>query len=380
MVNALKSLWEEPAAPNPPARVWRDWVLVAAVLGLAVIEILVRPDVTWRPVAFVVCGAMGLALLWRRTHPLAVVLAVFGVVTVVDIPSAMSPGEPFGLYTMAFVLLLPYALCRWGSGRSIILGLGFILGTHILRELVRTNYRDLAFGIPILLCVAALGFALRYRESARNRQIEQVQLQEREQLARELHDTVAHHVSAIAIQAQAGRVVAATDPAAAIEALRTIEAEASRTLAEMRFMVGALRNDQAAELVPQRGITDIELLAESTGGARSVSVELSGDLDGLRPAVEATVYRLAQESVTNAVRHARNATRIDVRVTGDADAVRLSVVDDGDVSASTRSSRGYGLVGMKERATILGGTLEAGPAPDHGWAVTAVLPREGGDP
>ncbi len=376
--NTLRSLWEEPAAPNPPRRVWRDWVLVAVVLGLSVIEFLVRPDVTWRPIAFLVAAGLGIALLWRRTHPLVVVLAVFGIVTVVDLASAAAPGEPFGLYTMAFVLPLPYALCRWASGRAVIIGLAFVLGTHVLRELVHTNYRDLAFGFPVLLAVAALGLAVRYRESARSRQLEQAKLLEREQLARELHDTVAHHVSAIAIQAQAGRVMAATEPAAAVEALRTIEAEASRTLTEMRFMVGALRSDQAADLVPQRGIADIERLADSAGEIPRVTVQFSGDLDNLRPAVESTVYRLAQESVTNAVRHARNATWIDVRVAGEPDCVRLSVTDDGEDHGSATSLRGYGIVGMTERATILGGTLAAGPRPDHGWAVLAVLPRKGG--
>jgi signal transduction histidine kinase len=109
-----------------------------------------------------------------------------------------------------------------------------------------------------------------------------------------------------------------------------------------------------------------------------VDVQLAGDLDDLRPLVGAAVYRIAQESITNAVRHARHATRIDVRITGDRDCVRVTVRDDGDAGtrAADRSS-GYGLVGMTERAALLGGSLEASPNAERGWTVTAVLPREG---
>ena len=197
-------------------------------------------------------------------------------------------------------------------------------------------------------------------------------------MARELHDTVAHHVSAIAIQAQAGRTLAASQPNAAVDALEVIEEAASRTLAEMRTMVGVLRDGEEPDRAPQRGVADIARLARGAGDGPRVDVELSGDLDHLLPLVEAAVYRLAQESITNAVRHARNATRVSVIVVGDSDCVRLTVRDDGDASPfGASSSSGYGLVGMTERATLLGGTLEAGPSPDSGWTVNAVLPRNG---
>jgi glucose-6-phosphate-specific signal transduction histidine kinase len=373
--NGLLSLWDEPPAPNPPIRVWRDWALVGALTLSALLEGLLRPDVTWRPVALLLCLALALTLLWRRTHPLAVIAVVFGAVTVIDFVAPYDPAAPFGLYSMAFILLLPYALGRWGSGRAVIIGLVLTLGTHILREAPHTNYGDLLIGIPFLLTPALLGLAVRWRTSSRTREFDQVRLREREELARELHDTVAHHVSAIAIQAQAGSVVAASRPDAAIEALRTIEAEATRALTEMREMVGALRDGQAADLVPQRGVADIWQLAGAAGESPLVAVDVTGDVGDLRPSVDAAVYRLAQESITNAVRHARHATRIDVRVVGEDDRVLLTVADDGDPTSAGRSSGGYGIVGMTERATMLGGTLEAGPRPDRGWTVTAELPR-----
>ena len=139
-------------------------------------------------------------------------------------------------------------------------------------------------------------------------------------------------------------------------------------------MVGALRDGQAADLVPQRGVADVWRLARVGGESPLVSVDVTGDVGDLRPSVDTAVYRLAQESITNAVRHARHATRIDVRVVGEEDRVHLTVDDDGDPTPVGRPSGGYGIVGMTERATMLGGTLEAGPRPDRGWTVTAELP------
>jgi signal transduction histidine kinase len=203
----------------------------------------------------------------------------------------------------------------------------------------------------------------------------EVKLREREQLARELHDTVAHHVSAIAIQAQAGQAVAASRPAAALEALAIIEREASRTLTEMRTMVGALRAGDEAALAPQPVSSDIDRLAVST--TLPVIVERSGDLADLNPLVDRALFRLAQESITNATRHARHATSVTVRLQGESDRVLLSVTDDGDARAFEPLHHGFGLVGMTERANLLGGTLHAGPDPRRGWSDHAVLPKSG---
>jgi signal transduction histidine kinase len=207
---------------------------------------------------------------------------------------------------------------------------------------------------------------------ARQREVQQVRTLERGELARELHDTVAHHVSAIAIQAQAGRAVAATDPASAVEALAVIEAEASRTLYEMRTMVRVLRDGEAADYAPQRGIGDLD---ELTRMSPVVRVHRGGDLAGLPQPVEMAVYRICQEAVTNAIRHSLNATAVTVEVTGDVGVVRLRVHDDGE-AARPATTVGYGLLGMAERAKLLGGACQAGPDPVGGWTVEAALPRE----
>ena len=372
----LRTLWEEPAAPDPPTRVWRDWLLVGVLLVVALLEGLLRPDVVWRPVAIALAVITIVALLWRRTHPLPVVIVAFGSMLAVTAASMLLGTASIGLYAAACVLLLPYSLTRWGSGRAIVAGLALIVVVGALG--VASSYTAPADAIAatvFLLFPAVLGASVRYWDTAHERDVERARLREREQLARELHDTVAHHVSAMAIQAQAGRVLADTRPDAAVTALRVIETEASRALAEMRAMVGALRDGEAAELAPQRGVADIARLADLPAGDARVEVELEGDLDELRPAVQSALYRMAQESLTNAIRHARRATRIDVRVVGDSDCVHLTVSDDGDPAPAGRTSYGYGLVGMKERATLLGGTFAAGPSAPRGWTVDAMLPR-----
>lgn len=182
-------------------------------------------------------------------------------------------------------------------------------------------------------------------------------------------------MSGIAIQAQAGRAIAASHPERAIEALAIIEDAATRTLTELRAIVGVLRASQHTEFAPQPGMAEVEQLATDGQTHPCVEVTLTGELDDLSPAVRAAIYRLAQESITNARRHARHATRVTVAVTGDTDQVLLTVDDDGSSGAGGRAPAGYGLVGMRERATLLVGTFHAGPTADRGWRVEAILPR-----
>jgi signal transduction histidine kinase len=373
-----RSLWAEPRVPKAPKRLWWDWVLVAALVVLAAIEAVAREDVVWRPVNLILIVAVAPMLLWRRTHPLAMVAIAFSLFAVVELAAIVIGVTWDGPNPTALVLLLfPYALFRWGSGREATIGLAFVLAPVVLGA-AAAPVGEVLGGALILLFAAALGAAFRYRSSAGLRGRDQAKLREREQLARELHDTVAHHVSAIAIQAQAGRTVAESRPEAVVDALVVVEKEASRALTEMRTIVGALRRGEQSDLTPQPGVADIERLARSTGNPPHVDVTLTGDLDELRPSVDAALYRLAQESVTNALRHARHATLVHVVVTGDDDSVRLTVWDDGDARpVDAGSSSGFGLLGMAERARLLGGAFEAGPNRDGGWTVHAELPKRG---
>ncbi|MYV98269.1 sensor histidine kinase [Streptomyces sp. SID3343] len=372
----LRTLWTQPRPPDAPARVRRDWMLLAAGLGGVVLEATLRENVVWRPVAVVFVVWLCLLSLWRRTRPLAMVTLAFGSVILLQLASLVAAlREPVGPNTAAVVLVLVYALPRWGSGREIVLGSAVILTAFALCAVTdETPAVEQVGGFVFLLLPGLIGAAVRFRVAGRERRSEQLRSREREQLARELHDTVAHHVSAIVIRAQAGRVLAGTDPSAAVEALEGVEEEGARTLEEMRAMVTALRNRGAgAELAPPAGVADLERLVRNPGGRLRVDLGLDGELDTLPPALDAAVYRIVQESVTNAMRHAVNATEVVVRVTAERRTVRVSVRDNGHRTGRGRA--GYGLAGLRERAALLGGKLQAGPGTEQGWQVEAELPR-----
>jgi signal transduction histidine kinase len=301
----------------------------------------------------------------------------FATVSAVEVASLARDVTWDGLDTSSYLLVLPYALARWASARDVGIGLVVMAVPVTLSGVGDDPLENTIGGALVVLLSFALGFAVRYAAELRAEELAGLRSRERAELARELHDTVAHHVSAIAVQAQAGRVVAAARPGAAVEALGVIEEEATRALEEMRSMVGALRQGDQADLRPQQGIRDLPRLARN-GGATGprVAVTIAGGLDEVRPSVDAACFRLAQEAVTNALRHARHASEVRVRVDGDDEHVRVTVVDDGRGSGtSMTSATGFGLVGMAERARLLGGTFDAGPRPGGGWVVAATLPR-----
>ncbi len=380
LLDKSRSYWTEPRATDRTGPSRRDWLLVAVVLGVAAIETIARDELVWSGASVIVIVGIALLLPWRRVHPLLVVALTFGTVSAVEIVALVRDVAWDGLNTGLFVLLLPYALTRWGSGREVGAGVLFMSVPVVLTAVAGDPIGDTIGGGAVLLLACAVGFAVRYAGELRAQEIAGLRSREREELARELHDTVAHHVSAIAVRAQAGRVVAATRPEAAVEALSVIEEEATRALEEMRSMVGTLREGDGVDLRPQQGVRDLRRL-EGDGAGSGPRVVVTIEVDELRPSVDAACFRLAQEAVTNALRHARQATVVQVRVDGDDDQVRVTVVDDGrGGTAPTASTPGFGLVGMAERAKLLGGTFAAGPRPDGGWAVEATLPRRATTP
>ncbi|WP_229842093.1 sensor histidine kinase [Pseudolysinimonas yzui] len=370
MIRRWRSVWNAPSAsPAPPTRVWRDWLLVALLPLLAVFEGLVRTDLPNALAAVVVLIAIVPTLLWRRTHPLLMLVISFAVTSVFRLVT----GHDLGLYTSVLLLLIIYSVFRWGSGRAIVVGLAIMVASTLASTLAPPiDLTNLIGGFAFLSVVGLLGLLLRFAARSRMRELDRAKANERAELARDLHDTVAHHVSAIAIQAQAGLATAGTNPDAATTALRVIEGEASRTLSEMRSMVRMLRGDDEPTLAPAGRLDDLHRLAD---GTPPVALTSAGDLDRLPELVAAAVYRIAQESITNARRHARGATRIDVHVAVEGDRVHLTVRDDGAGGAAV--APGYGITGMTERAALLGGVCTAGPAPGGGWIVTADLPRGG---
>ncbi|WP_256341193.1 sensor histidine kinase [Streptomyces sp. TLI_105] len=328
----------------------------------------------WRPLVTVLALALVPALLWRRGRPLTAVLVGWGVAGLLSVLQLTAHAGDLGLYSMSAALILLYSLVRWGSGREIVSGTAFVTLVVVLGMYASSaGWDDIFGGSVLLLLVVALAVVFRYRADLWHRQQHEIRNQERVALARELHDTVAHHVSAIAVQAQAGGVVAGVQPEKAAEVLAAIESEASRTLAEMRSMVRVLREEETVAYAPQPGVADLPALARADA-TPTVEVSLDGSFARLARPVDAALYRLAQESLTNAVRHARSATRVAIDVRREGDAVRLRVSDDGRTEPGPAPEPGFGLLGMAERAQLLGGSLSAGPGPEGGWVVEAVLP------
>jgi signal transduction histidine kinase len=203
---------------------------------------------------------------------------------------------------------------------------------------------------------------------------------ERARIARELHDVVAHHVSMIAVQAETARLTTPGMPAAGADRLSAIGDTARIALNEMRRLLGVLREDAetaAADLRPQPGLKQLNGLLDEARQASGTSTRLilRGPSLTLDPVVELAAYRIAQESLTNARRHAPGAA-VDVELCYGGDVLRLRIRDNGPGPAPTPPDGGHGLAGMRERAASVGGQLQAGPAAGGGFVVEATLPAK----
>ena len=379
MTDYLTSLWHEPRVADAPGPLARDWLLVAAISAFAAAEAFLRQDLSWPLLAFLSIAVLSFTLPWRRVHPGPMVFAAFGLNALGQTVGRLVGIESTGLAAGIFMLILPYSLLRWGSGREVYAGLAVVFATYLLTILPSgTPWGEVVGGLLFLLFPAALGASVRFRVAAERRARDQVRLRERERLARELHDTVAHHVSAIAIRAQAGKALAAQNPDAPLDALEVIESAASHTLTEMRRIVRALRSEGDAVSEGLGSIADIQRLAEQGTPSLDIEVQLTGELSQLDAALENTLYRITQESITNTVRHAQHADSLTVNIHGGVQEVHLRVQDNGRAPGRSKAS-GFGLLGMMERAVMLGGRFSAGPGETRGWVVDVVLPRNQAD-
>jgi signal transduction histidine kinase len=209
--------------------------------------------------------------------------------------------------------------------------------------------------------------------------------EERTRIARELHDVVAHHVSMMVVQAEAGPVAVEGDPARAAGAFEAIAATGRQALVEMRRLLGVLRGDgdrdQTPSLAPQPGLADVGSLVEQVGRAGlRVELVVEGTEAPLPAGVDLSAYRIVQEALTNAVKHAGpGRARVLVRY-GEHD-LEVHVRDEGGrgpaLARPADGRAGQGLVGMRERVNLFGGELHAGPGPDGGFTVDARLPLRG---
>ncbi len=198
--------------------------------------------------------------------------------------------------------------------------------------------------------------------------------EERARLARELHDVIGHGVSVMTVQAGAVRRLLLPEQEREREALESVEQTGREALAEMRRLVGVLRQpEEAPALAPQPSLESLDrLLSQVREAGLAVELRIEGEATPLPPGADLTAYRLVQEGLTNALKHAR-ATRAELLVRYGTEEVEIVVSDDGDGTGSDDGG-GQGLLGMQERLSLYGGELEAGPRPEGGFSVRARLP------
>jgi signal transduction histidine kinase len=237
--------------------------------------------------------------------------------------------------------------------------------------------------LVLQLTVWLIGDAVRRQRADAARRQQQALAEQRLEIARELHDIVAHAMSVVAVQAGVGSHLIATRPDEAARSLSAIEATARAALSETRYLLGAMRNGghDPAGLTPMPGIGSVaSLVSQVSEAGQPVSLRVEGQQRTLSPSLELSVYRVIQEALTNVVRHAGRSASAEVVISYDDREVLVTVTDDGRGQRVSQNGHGsgHGLTGMRERVSLLGGELQAGPRPEGGYQVMARLPAEAG--
>jgi len=345
---------------NPEA--WWEWVLV------------ISPSI---PVAF------------RRSHTTQATIASVGAQLLVWIIGLSSP------FLAPLVLIYTAATeTSLGSRRVAVGASTALISTTIVGVLIAPDVTIDLLVLTVLTCVSAivLGVNVADQRSAAARLAadlavadlersvaqERAAVAERQRVARELHDIVGHSLSVIAVRSEAAKRVGPSDPSVAIEAAEASGAIARSALADVRRVLSGLRGDDTvAELAPPASLEDLPALLAATEqvGVTIRLVEPLADADCVGAAVAISAYRIVQEALTNVIRHAGSDATVDVRIAVDGPSLVVEIDDDGSRKpARPISEHGTGLTGMRERAAVLGGTLDVGPGVAGGFGVRAVLP------
>jgi signal transduction histidine kinase len=379
---------DRPPAPDRSPR-WSRFRVYAVPLGLLVLTGSIVANGTY--------------LLENRSigRPLATLLAVWAVV-----PVAVAVRRPLLAWRLAYPLLFLGTLAAdpresWPWSPVQIFGFLVVFGALVVREesaviawvtaltvvpVFVFAPRANAWGAAVLFVAIALAGDLVSRrrrsrdELARQAELTELEqarravLEERARIAREMHDVVAHHMSMIAVQAETAPYRITGLPASALAEFGTIASGAREALGDMRRLLGVLRAETDESLrAPQPGLSDVAALVET---AQRAGVEVSlatDDVAEVSEAVGLAAYRIVQEALANAARHAPGGP-VRVSVRGSADALWVEIGNDPGAPTTADDGPGHGLVGMRERSALLGGTLEAGPAPGGGYRVAARLP------
>jgi signal transduction histidine kinase len=368
------------ARPQPA-----DAALAAGLAALVLWEILTT-DVTGPPAVLIPAAlATTLPLAWRRSAPLPVTAVIAAAVIAQALldRSEQSPQTP-----IIALLILAFSIGVYADTSESRIGLALLLSALIV-----SAPDDFVVMGPVHVAAWGAGRLVRRRQleaeasRARAAELERERdlaraaaADERTRIARELHDVVAHNVSLMVMHAGAERIARPDAPAATRETLEAIERTGREALIEMHRLLEVVRaEDEQLALAPQPGLAGLERLAEQVRAAGlPVDVRIDGEPRELPPGVDISAFRIVQESLTNALKHAGPA-QAQVRLRYDARGLEIEVSDDG-AGPDAANGGGHGLAGMRERGAVYGGELTAGARPGGGFSVRARLPFGSGEP
>jgi signal transduction histidine kinase len=358
-----------------------DAAIAAAFVAMTVAEALFSPSVG-SPVEHVtVAGLAMVTLAWRRRAP----LVVAGIIIASNI--AVNPSGEFS--TLLSLVLVSFTVGAETKAPLNYLGLALVMVPFLVVSTIEGfEPSDLAAALVFFAGPWTVGIVLSTRIASaqeamaraerleRERELEAARAaaEERTRIARELHDIVSHSISVVTIQTQAVRRRLGPDHAREAADLAAVEATAREALAEMRRLFGVLRTEgESPDLAPQPGLAELERLVRQAGsGDLEVRLQVEGEPVDLSPGVDLAAYRIAQEGLTNAIRHAHaTEARVLVRYAP----ARLDVeVEDNGRGLGSRANGGHGLVGVRERVALYGGTVDLGPSSSGGVRLAASLP------
>jgi signal transduction histidine kinase len=381
------------------AQRWGDWVLALALAAEVEFELWAHPPaglvVTGgRAALAVLLGFLTLPLAWRRQAPVAVLSVLTGALVVGAFLIRHAGGVPLGAFLALIVAF--YSLgAHCEERRALRVGAG-ILATIAAVDLTRGGLFEAQGARPLAWLVFAVAWLvgrdfrrrrseltlLRERATQLEREREEkaraAVAEERGRIARELHDVVAHSVSVMVVQAQAGpRLLGDAEQARGV--FRSIEASGREALVELRRLLGILRTgDEQLSIGPQPGLGSLRSLVEQVREAGlPVELRIEGEQAPLPPGIDLSAYRIVQEALTNTLKHAGRA-QATIVVRYEQAALELEISDNGTSTPAGMNGSGHGLIGMRERAALYGGALEAGARDGGGYYVRARLPFAGG--
>ena len=369
---------------------WYDRALAAAFVIGGEIEFALLWDGggVWPLVALVPVIAYG-SLAWRRTQPIVAGVVMIGAWLTLNLASS-GDLEPLQL-PLVSILFIAYAMGAYSRGIAAVAAPLVLAGgmVAVVTSFDRTVFTDYVFptGFVLVAWLAGRGLHTRARvteelheQAARAQEAHEVQVaraaaEERRRIAREMHDVVAHSVSVMVVQAGGARKILARDPRRAVEAAEHIEDVGRAALTEMRRLLGVLHHgEEETGRAPQPTLRELHNLVErSRAAGLPVTLTVEGTPQPLPPGKDLAAYRVVQEALTNAIKHA-GAAPTSVTVRWEPSALELEIIDTGGAGMNGSNGSGHGLVGMEERIRLYDGSLRAGPLPDGGFEVVARMP------